>query len=81
MENSKLFVGNLDYSVDFRELRQLFGEHGEVRFAKVIQGRGFGFVEMASDADAQNAKAALDGTDFKGRTMKVDIARPRQPAQ
>ncbi|MDX9801952.1 MAG: RNA-binding protein [Spirochaetia bacterium] len=78
MENAKLYVGNLDYAVEFAELKELFAAYGEVKFVKVIEGKGFGFVEMANTADAEKAKSALDGTDFKGRKLKIDAAKPQQ---
>ena len=76
MEGSKLYVGNLSYSVTDEDLKELFSPHGEVKQVNVIEGRGFGFVEMSSPAEAEKAKEALDGSDFQGRTLKVDIARP-----
>ena len=76
MQGSKLYVGNLSYSVVNSELEQLFSGHGEVRQVNVIEGKGFGFVEMSSVAEAEKAKEALDGSEFKGRTLKVDEARP-----
>ena len=56
--------------------RQLFSGHGEVKQVNIIQGRGFGFVEMSSPSEAEKAKEALNGSDFKGRSLKVDEARP-----
>ena len=76
MEGSKLYVGNLSYSVTDGDLKELFSPHGEVKQVNVIEGRGFGFVEMSSPAEAEKAKEALDGSDFQGRTLKFDIARP-----
>ena len=72
----KLYVGNLSYSVTNEQLSQLFSQFGEVKEVNVIDGKGFGFVEMANDADATNAKNSLNGTDFEGRSLKVDEARP-----
>lgn len=77
MQGSRLYVGNLGYSVVNSELEALFSTHGQVTQVNVIEGKGFGFVEMASPADAQKAKDALDGQEFQGRTLKVDEARPR----
>jgi len=77
MQGSRLYVGNLGYSVVNSELETLFSSHGEVTQVNVIEGKGFGFVEMANSADAQKAKDALDGQEFQGRTLKVDEARPR----
>jgi len=76
MPGSKLYVGNLSYSATKNDLEQLFSKHGVVKEINVIEGRGFGFVEMSSPAEAEKAKQALDGTDLKGRTLKVDEARP-----
>jgi RNA recognition motif-containing protein len=78
MQGSKLYVGNLDYSVTSQKLEELFSQYGEVRSVNVIEYKGFGFVEMANAADAQKAKEALNGSAFEGRTMKVDEARPPQ---
>src|ERR1051326_405403 len=80
----KLYVGNLSYSVDSSELEQLFGQHGQVVSAQIINDRetgrskGFGFVEMASDAEADAAIAALNGQAHGGRTLTVNEARPRE---
>ena len=76
MQGSKLYVGNLTYSVTKEQLEQLFSSHGSVQSVTILEGKGFGFVEMSSPSEAEAAKAALDGTDFEGRTMKVDEARP-----
>ncbi len=76
MQGSKLFVGNLSYSVTTEELTELFSSYGEVKEAKVIEGKGFGFVEMGSQMEAEKAKDELNGKDFSGRTLNVDEARP-----
>lgn len=76
MQGSKLYVGNLNYSVTNDELRKLFSTYGEVTQVNVIDGKGFGFVEMSNQNEALQAKEALNGQDFKGRTMKIDEARP-----
>lgn len=79
----KLYVGNLPYTASDADLEKLFGEHGDVASASVIMDRetgrskGFGFVEMSSDDEAQTAIDALDGKDFSGRTLKVNEAKPR----
>jgi RNA recognition motif-containing protein len=76
----KLYVGNLPFSVTENQLRELFSQHGTVHSAQLVmdrdtgQPRGFGFVEM-DGADA--AIAALDGQDFGGRAIKVNVARDR----
>jgi RNA recognition motif-containing protein len=80
----KLYVGNLSYSVESSELEQLFAAHGTVVSAQIINDRdtgrskGFGFVEMSSDAEAQAAIAALNGQDHNGRALTVNEARPRE---
>lgn len=80
----KLYVGNLVYDVNDSDLEQLFGQFGTVRSAQVIQDRmtgrskGFGFVEMDSDEEAEAAIDALNGTDYGGRSLTVNEARPRE---
>src|SRR5437763_15237284 len=80
----KLHVGNLSYNTESSELEQLFGQHGQVVSAQIINDRdtgrskGFGFVEMASDAEADAAVAALNGLQHDGRTLTVNEARPRE---
>lgn len=76
MHGSKLYVGNLSYSVTKEQLRELFSSYGSVTDVKVIEGKGFGFVEMSSQAEAEKAKEELNGSNFKGRTLTVDEARP-----
>ena len=81
---SKLYVGNLSYNTSSSELEQLFGQHGTVQSAEVIQDRdtgrskGFGFVQMGSDQEAQAAIAALNGQDNDGRALTVNEAKPRE---
>ena len=81
MEGKKLYVGNLDYSVTKEELSELFAEFGEVVEVTIIDGKGFGFVEMSESSEAENAMGDLNGKDLKGRTMKVDEARPKRDNQ
>jgi len=81
MQGSKLYVGNLDYSVSSEELEKLFSTYGEVRSVNIIEYKGFGFVEMSNSSEAEKAKEALNGSDFKGRTMRVDEARPPRNGQ
>lgn len=77
-----IYVGNLPYSATEGEVEQLFAQHGAVQRCSLPidrdtgRPRGFGFVEMG-DSDARNAIAALDGTDFDGRTLRVNEAKPR----
>src|ERR687889_1568528 len=81
---SKLYVGNLSYNSTSSDLEQLFGQHGTVQSAEVIQDRdtgrskGFGFVQMGSDDEAQAAIAALNGQDHDGRNLTVNEAKPRE---
>ena len=77
MEGGKLYVGNLNYSVTSEELEKLFADYGMVKEVKIIERRGFGFVEMSEVSGAEKAVEALNGAVFKGRTMKVDKARSR----
>ena len=80
-----LYVGNLSYSVDDAILRELFEQFGNVDSARAITDRetgrskGFGFVEMPNDAEAQAAIDALNGKEHMGRTLTVNEARPREP--
>ena len=76
MQGSKLYVGNLAYSVTDTELQELFAAHGEVKSVNIIGDKGFGFVEMGTQAEAEAAKEKLNGTEFSGRTLRVDVARP-----
>ena len=79
----KLYVGNMSYDVDNAKLEQMFAEYGTVESAQVIidrgsgRSKGFGFVEMGSDDEAQAAITALDGSDIDGRALKVNVAKPR----
>lgn len=76
MPGSKLYVGNFSYSVNDLQLKDLFSKHGEVKEVTIIAGKGFGFVEMADADSASKAKEALNGTQWEGRTIRVDDARP-----
>jgi len=79
----KLYVGNLNYAVTDQDLLKMFEPHGSVESAQVIMDRdtgrskGFGFVEMGSDQEAQAAIAALNGQDNGGRALTVNEAKPR----
>lgn len=78
-----IYVGNLSHDVTEDELRQAFAAHGEVASVNIItdkfsgQSRGFGFVEMPKNDEAQAAISALNGMDLKGRSLNVNEARPR----
>ena len=81
---SKLYVGNLSYNVTNSDLEQMCSPHGTVRSAEVIQDRdtgrskGFGFVQMGSDQEAQAAVSALNGQEHDGRALTVNEAKPRE---
>jgi RNA recognition motif-containing protein len=78
-----IYAGNLSYEITEEELRKAFEAFGQVESAKIIQdnysgrSKGFGFVEMPEDAEAQSAIDGLDGKELKGRTLKVNKARSR----
>lgn len=84
--STKLYVGNLPYSADDHSLRTNFAEFGDVASAKVMMDRdsgrskGFGFVEMANAENAQAAISALNGMSVEGRSIVVNLARPREAA-
>ena len=81
----RLYVGNLTYSVTSDDLQQVFEQYGAIRSAQVLsdretgRSRGFGFVEMDNDDEADAAIANLDGSDHQGRRLTVNEARPRTP--
>lgn len=80
----EIYVGNLSYSTTDEDLGEMFGKYGQVGRAVVVKdrvtgrSRGFGFVEIASDADARKAIEGLNGADLQGRALTVNEARPRQ---
>ena len=76
MQGSKLYVGNLKYSTTEEELQELFSQVGEVIEVKIIGDKGFGFVEMSSQEEAESAKEKFNGFEFQGRNLRVDEARP-----
>jgi RNA recognition motif-containing protein len=81
---TKLYVGNLSYQMTDQQLNELFAESGNVSSAQVVtdrytgQSRGFGFVEMASEDEAQQAIAAINGKNIGGRSLVVNESRPRE---
>ena len=83
--STRLYVGNLDYDINDGQLTELFSQAGSVANATVISDRqsgrskGFGFVEMGNDQEAQKAIEMLNGKDFQGRKMIVNEARPKTP--
>ena len=84
MSENKLYVGNLSFQSSEEDVRNAFSAHGTVQSVNLIMDRdtgrprGFAFVEMGSDAEAQAAVKALDGRDLGGRNLKVNIAKPRE---
>ncbi len=82
--NKKLYVGGLPYAVTEDKLQEIFSAHGTVESARVItdrftgRSRGFGFVEMSSEEEAQTAIDSLNGTDLDGRSLTVNEARPQE---
>jgi RNA recognition motif-containing protein len=82
-----IYLGNLSYEVTEEDLKQAFGAFGEVESVKIIKdkyanrSKGFGFVEMPDNADAQSAINDLNDTELKGRTLKVNKARPRSESR
>jgi len=83
MQN-KLYVGNISFNTTEEDLTQIFGEFGQVARATIVtdretgRSRGFAFVEMGSDAEAQAAIKGLDGSSLDGRQIQVNVARPRE---
>jgi len=81
---AKLFVGNLSFQATEEDLRELFAQAGTVETVRIItdqftgRPRGFGFVEMATSEDAQKAIAALNGTQYEGRALVVNEAKPQE---
>ncbi len=82
--STKLYVGNLSFQTTQQDLEELFGQSGQVESVSIVtdrdtgQPRGFAFIEMASDKEAQAAIQALDGKDVDGRALKVNEARPKE---
>lgn len=80
-----IYISNLNYSTSDADLNDLFAKYGEVTSCKIItdrytgKSRGFGFVEIADDNDGQKAIDELNGTDFDGKTINVNVAKPREP--
>lgn len=80
----QIYVGNLPYNIKDAELGRLFEAHGQVSSVKIVTDRetgrskGFGFIEMSNDSEAQNAIAQLDNAEVMGRNIQVNVARPRE---
>jgi RNA recognition motif-containing protein len=85
MSNNKLYVGGLPFSVTDDKLQEIFTPHGTVESARVItdrmsgRSRGFGFVEMSSQSEAEEAIQKLNASDLEGRSLTVNVAKPQQP--
>ncbi len=83
MSSTNLYVGGLPYSTSERELEELFADHGTIESVRIIsdrmtgRSRGFGFVEMGSKEESQAAIETLNGREFNGRTLTVNVAKPR----
>jgi RNA recognition motif-containing protein len=78
LASKTLYVGNLNYNTMEQALAELFAGQGHVVDVRIMMGKGFGFVEMASEEEAAQAKEALNGVQLDGRTIRVDEARPRR---
>ncbi len=82
-----IYVGNLNYSLQEKELEEVFSEFGEVTSVKIIKdkvtgrSKGFGFIEMENDNEASNAIQELNGAEVKGRSLKVNQAKPPRDDQ
>ncbi len=80
-----IYVGNLSYGMTESELRDAFAAYGEVESVKILsdretgRSRGFGFVEMPNQREAEEAIAQLNGKDLGGRSLRINEARPREP--
>ena len=85
MNSNKLYVGGLPYSCTDGQLQEIFAAHGTVESARVItdrmtgRSRGFGFVEMSSQSEAEEAIQKLNGSQLEGRSLTVNEAKPQQP--
>lgn len=82
--NNKIFVGNLSFNTTENDLQDMFAAHGTVLEANLMmdratnRSRGFGFVTMSTEAEAQTAISALNGSSIEGRALTVNVARPRE---
>lgn len=83
--NTKLFIGNLSFAIEERELTEIISQYGNVVFCKIIRDRdtgkskGFGFVEMESESAAKIVINQLNSVEVNGRLIRIDFARPRAP--
>lgn len=84
METNKLFVWNISWNIDWKQLKETFSEFGEVAFARVVtdresgRSRGFGFVEFTNIEDATKAKEAMNWKELDGRELKIDFAQEKK---
>ncbi|MBA7489807.1 hypothetical protein ES702_00341 [subsurface metagenome] len=78
MKESKLFVGSLSYTVIEESLREVFSKYGTIKNIQHYKDKGFAFVEFSSPEEAEKAKTALDETEFSGRKMHIDFAKPKK---
>ncbi|MBN2160295.1 MAG: RNA-binding protein [Spirochaetes bacterium] len=82
--SKQIYAGNLSYQMSDDSLRDLFLQHGDVMSVKIIRypdsgkSKGFGFVEMTNDEEADNAIQKLNGTEVQGRSIRVNVARPKK---
>jgi len=82
--SKQIYAGNLSYQMTDETLRDIFSQHGEVSSVKIIRypdsgkSKGFGFIEMTNDDEADNAIQKLNGTDVLGRSIRVNVARPKK---
>lgn len=81
MHGKKLFVGGLNYSTTKEQLKNVFANYGEVVDIKIVEGKGFGFIEMSSQVEAESAKASLNNFNLDGKYIKVDQAKPPKSMQ
>lgn len=77
MQSNTLYVGNLNYAVKEDELEELFAQFGKVESVRIIGRKGFGFVEFGETDEAESAKEKLDGTEFRGRQLRINEAKPK----
>ncbi|MEZ5360707.1 MAG: hypothetical protein R3F48_17975 [Candidatus Zixiibacteriota bacterium] len=78
---SKLYVGNVNYSVTIEQLTKLFEQFGEICHLNLLDGRGYGFVEFARQNEAAKAREELDGKEFEGRNLRIDFAGKKKDAE
>ncbi len=82
--SKQIYAGNLSYQMSDETLRDLFQQHGEVTSVKIIRypdsgkSKGFGFIEMANDTEADSAIQKLNGSEIQGRSIRVNVARPKK---